>query len=420
MPSPTDSTSGLLKPEGGDPYAYSSGNDAANLPEITGFQANHEDSLYVNPGALFSFMPSPGPIASAVASLPFSHTSEIAQPQYYSVTFANGMRTELTPTDHAAIFRFTFTTDTSTLAFSAGNMSVNQAAGVVTGSGGGTYFYADFDAPITDTAGDAVQFDTTDQKVVTMSVATSYISVSQAKHNLALEISPSDTFATVEARTRALWAKRLGSITVEGATNDQLTTLYSDLYRANLYPNSMAENTGTSAHPDWVHYSPYTQTIVKGPLDVGGGFWDEHQTEWPLYALLEPTVAGELINGEVEQYKESGWLNQWSTPTGSYAGVTGTDSDVAFADAYINGVSDFDIDAAYDAALKDATVPGARDQLNLSMFLGYTPPDYGSVDWSQETTLTTSESRIWRKRCTSVAHQPIRVERSIWRNMSIS
>ena len=41
-------------------------------------------------------------------ALPFRHENEIAQPHYYGVTFDNGLETEIAPTDHAAMFRFTF------------------------------------------------------------------------------------------------------------------------------------------------------------------------------------------------------------------------------------------------------------------------------------------------------------------------
>ena len=47
----------------------------------------------------------------SLAALEFRHDNETAQPNYYGVTFENGMRTEFAPTDHAAVFRFTFTGD---------------------------------------------------------------------------------------------------------------------------------------------------------------------------------------------------------------------------------------------------------------------------------------------------------------------
>src|SRR5207245_10585311 len=92
--------------------------------------------------------------------------------------------------------------------------------------------------------------------VVTMRIATSLLSVDQAKQNLALEIADSDTFDTVKERAQALWDSKLGIITVEGASFDQLTTLYSNLYRLFLYPNSAFENTGTAQAPVYQCASP--------------------------------------------------------------------------------------------------------------------------------------------------------------------
>ena len=82
-------------------------------------------------------------------------------------------------------------------------------------------------------------------------------------------------------------------IEVEGATDDQLTTLYSNLYRLNLYPNSAFENTGTAASPVYMHAvqssssfeipagTTTTQTgapVVPGKVYVNNGFWDTYRT----------------------------------------------------------------------------------------------------------------------------------------------
>ena len=54
-----------------------------------------------------------------------------------------------------------------------------------------------------------------------------------------------------------------------------------------------------------------------------------------------PTHAGELVDGFVQQYRDGGWIARWSSP--GYANLmTGTSSDVAFADAYVKGVAGFD------------------------------------------------------------------------------
>ena len=60
----------------------------------------------------FQVMPSAAagtPDASRTArALPFRHENETAKPYYYGVTFENGLKTEIAPTDHAAMMRFTY------------------------------------------------------------------------------------------------------------------------------------------------------------------------------------------------------------------------------------------------------------------------------------------------------------------------
>ena len=58
-----------------------------------------------------------------------------------------------------------------------------------------------------------------------------------------------------------------------------------------------------------------------------------------------------MVDGFVQQYKDGGWISRWSSP--GYADLmTGTSSDVAFADAYVKGVG-FDAEAAYEAAREE-------------------------------------------------------------------
>jgi predicted alpha-1,2-mannosidase len=223
---------------------------------------------------------------------------------------------------------------------------------------------------------------------VSMRIATSLISIDQARHNLELEVGANDTVETVRERAQAAWDKVLGVVEVEGASRDQLTTLYSNLYRLHLYPNSAYENTGTAAQPIYKHAvqsstttpaSGPTQTgapIADGKVYVNNGFWDTYRTTWPAYSLLTPTLAGEMVGGFVQQYTDGGWIARWSSP--GYANLmVGTSSDVAFADAYLKGVRGFDAETAYDAAVKNATVnpPNqniGRKGFTTSPFLGYT------------------------------------------------
>ena len=96
-----------------------------------------------------------------------------------------------------------------------------------------------------------------------MKIATSNISVAQAEHNLALEISPRERLIRSRRAPRR-YGQAAGPITVQGANNDQLTTLYSDLYRAQPISGTMRRRTWHSgSHPDYLH-SSLTGGVVNG------------------------------------------------------------------------------------------------------------------------------------------------------------
>ncbi|GAB2971573.1 GH92 family glycosyl hydrolase [Amycolatopsis acidiphila] len=395
-------------------YRYQEGNNAQNLPTLQAFGLSHEPSPWMGDRQTFQVMPSAAagvPDADRTArALPFQHANETAKPYYYGVKFDNGVSGEIAPADHAAMFRFTFPGSDANLIFDnvsdAGGLTLDPATNSLTGysdvksglsaGAGRLYVYATFDQPVTngamlpgegrDNVRGYLKFS---GKTVTMRIATSLISVDQAKKNLDLEIAPKASFDSVRTAAQAAWDKQLGVIEVQGASQDQLTTLYSNLYRLFLYPNSGFENVGTARQPKYAYASPFTQQVVDGQLYVNNGFWDTYRTTWPAYDLLSPDMAGKMIDGFVQQYRDGGWIARWSSP--GYANLmTGTSSDVAFADAYLKGVTNFDISSAYDAAVKDATVAPPNDSvgrkgLDSSIFLGYTPTTTGEgMSWAIE------------------------------------
>src|SRR5690606_8175117 len=164
------------------------------------------------------------------------------------------------------------------------------------------------------------------ERTVTIPMATSASRVGQAAKNLKQEISPADTLESVRERAQKLWDDKLKIIEVEGASEEDLVTLYSNLYRLFLYPNSAYENVGTADKPVYKYASPFsppagentpTKTgakIVEGKVYVNNGFWDTYRTAWPAYVLLTPTKAGEMIDGFVQHYRDGGWIARWSSP----------------------------------------------------------------------------------------------------------
>ncbi|MFF7172678.1 GH92 family glycosyl hydrolase [Streptomyces pseudovenezuelae] len=399
-------------------YDYARANNADNLPTIQAFSASHEPSPWMGDRQTFQVMPSAASgtpdTGRGARELAFRHENETARPYYYGVRFENGLKTEMAPTDHAAALRFSYPGDDASVLFDnvtdQAGLTLDKDAGVITGysdvksglSTGATrlFVYGVFDRPVTEGSSSGVKgylrFDAGSDRTVTLRLATSLISLDQAKDNLRQEIPDGTSFEQVRDRARGQWDRLLGKVEVEGATQDQLTTLYSSLYRLYLYPNSGFEKVGSKyqyASPFSPMPSPDTPThtgakIVDGKVYVNNGFWDTYRTTWPAYSLLTPSQAGEMVDGFVQQYKDGGWTSRWSSP--GYADLmTGTSSDVAFADAYVKGV-DFDARSAYDAALKNATVapPSSgvgRKGMATSPFLGYTSTDtHEGLSWALE------------------------------------
>lgn len=412
-------------------YEYQRGNNDANRPELQAFGCSHLPSPWMGDRHTFHVMPTTvtGRISPyrGRRALSFQHANELARPHHYSVRFDNGIRTEIAPADHAAMFRFTFPDKEAGLIFDNvnchGRLRLDPGAGAISGysdvrsglsaGAGRMFFYATFDRKVTESGKLWRWFsrrvtgffrfapETGKPTVVTMRIATSLISLDQAKRNLALEITEDDTFDDVRDRAQAQWDEVLGRIEAEGASEDQLTTLYSCLYRLYLYPNRGHENTGSDTRPEYTYASPFaprlgadTRTtsmskLVPGKVFVNNGFWDTYRTCWPAYALLTPKRCGELIDGFVQHYRDGGWISRWSSP--GYANLmTGTSSDVAIADAYLKGVTDFDVHGAYDAALRNATTVApnssvGRKGLDPAIFYHYTPTSTAEgVSWTLE------------------------------------
>ncbi|WP_027927570.1 GH92 family glycosyl hydrolase [Amycolatopsis benzoatilytica] len=401
-------------------YSYHRHNDAENRPRLQAFGVSHQPSPWMGDRHTFHLMPGTGPVEPdrVRRSLPFRHADELDRPHHYGVRFGNGITVDLAPADHAAIFRFAFPTGNNWLLFdnarNRGGIRLNPDNGVLTGhawvrsvhSAGARrmFVYAETDQrptgggrlrrPFWRTVTGWLEFADTE---VTLRIATSLISLAQAKRNLELEIPRGTAFEQVRDEAKARWQEVLGRVELEGASEDALTTFYSNLYRLFLYPNAAHENTPHGVR----HASPVARSfrastrrrtgakVVDGELYVNNGFWDTYRTAWPAYALLAPRQCGRMIDGFVQQYREGGWIARWSSP--GYADLmTGTSSDVAFADAYLKGVRNFDVEAAYDAALKNATVAPprrgvGRKGLDRSPYLGYTPTSTrGGLSWALE------------------------------------
>lgn len=385
-----------------------------NADKIRGFKQTHQPSPWMNDYGQFSLMPVTGGMKfnqDDRASW-FSHKAEESTPYYYKVYLADhDVTVELTPTERAAQFKMTFPKADSSYVvidpFDKGSYvkvipEENKIIGYTTKYARGkltnfkNYFVIKFDTPFSDVntwqndtlakgqaemtadhAGAIVGFKTEKETVVNAKVASSFISFEQAELNLEREIGDTD-FETTKQNARALWNEKLGRIDVGGGTIDQVRTFYSCLYRTLFFPNKMYE---INAKDEIVHWSPYNGEILPGYMFAGTGFWDTFRALYPFLNLAYPSINKEMQAGLANDFKEGGWLPEWSSP--GYANImVGNNSASVVADAYIKGLRGYDTETLWEALVNGANNEGPMSAVGRAGApyyneLGYVPYDVG-------------------------------------------
>jgi len=350
--------------------------------KIRGFKQTHQPSPWINDYGQFSIMPVTGKLEfdEEKRASWFSHKGEIATPSYYKVYLAeHDVVTEMTPTERAVLFRFTFPENGHSYivvdAFDKGSYvkvipEENKIIGYTTRNSGGVpenfknYFVIEFDKPFTykgtfadkkleegnleqkaDHTGAIIGFSTRKGEIVHARIASSFISFEQAAQNLK-ELG-NDSFEQLAQKGNDAWNKVLGKIEVEGGNLDQYRTFYSCLYRSLLFPRKFYEFT---ADGQPVHYSPYNGQVLPGYMYTDTGFWDTFRCLFPFLNLMYPSVNKEIQEGLVNTYKESGFFPEWASP-GHRGCMIGNNSASVLVDAYMKGVKVDDVKTLYEGLI---------------------------------------------------------------------
>jgi predicted alpha-1,2-mannosidase len=183
-------------------------------------------------------------------------------------------------------------------------------------------------------------------------IATSFISLEQAKLNLDREVG-TQSFDALAKKSEAAWNEQFKQIELNGLEDEHRATFYTCFYRTKLFPRAAHEFDAANKQ---IHYSPFDGKVHDGPHYTDNGFWDTYRTHFPLLCLLDPKRVGEMMEGYLNAYRAGGWLPQWASP-GYRDCMIGTHSDSVLADVVMRGIGGFDHQLAYEAIKKNATVP---------------------------------------------------------------
>ncbi|WP_406628575.1 GH92 family glycosyl hydrolase [Ornithobacterium rhinotracheale] len=390
----------------GDGWVYQYSAD-----KINGFKQTHQPSPWMNDYGAFAIMPIVGKLRFEEGDRAswYSHKTEETTPYDYKVYLADeDITAELAPTERAAILQFTYPkTDSAMIVVDAYHKGSwvkylpkeNKIVGYNTFNNGGVadnfknYFVIELsqkpdfyktwnngkfeNSPEvkSERAGIVVGFNKTKKgEKITCRVASSFISLEQAEQNLKAELG-SKSLAQVKEEGKKEWNEVLSKVLVKGGDENQMRTFYSCLYRMVFFPLRMYEITQNG---DIVHYSPQNGKVEKGYKFAGTGFWDTFRALYPFLNLMYPSINKQMQEGLINDYKEGGWLPEWSSP--GYRGIMiGNNSASVVAEAYIKGLRGYDIETLYEALIHGANNegPGATGRKGVAYYnqLGYVPND---------------------------------------------
>jgi predicted alpha-1,2-mannosidase len=362
----------------------------------------------------------------------FSHAAEQARPGYYSVRLnpdhGAAIETELTASARTGMARFTFPRNPhSSVLINAGGsaqpddfaeVQIDPGAREIDGTASSglfcgqrpryrVYFAAVFNRrfkaygtwrrnqldPGSTAAGDAqtppanpattadagayATFDTAHNRVVLARVGISFVSVEDARANLAAE-NPGLGFGAVASRAQHSWNAALGRVRVSGGSQRHLDTFYTALYHAFLAPRTFSDVNG--AYPGMDGLTHFARHRIQY-ADFSG--WDIYRSEVQLLSLLAPQRASDMMRSLLADAEQSGCLPRWPYAAGQSMTMVGDSADPILASAAAFGAGGFDKGAALAAMVSGATQPCQsangeyveRQGLAEYQALGYVPFD---------------------------------------------
>jgi predicted alpha-1,2-mannosidase len=380
---------------------------------IIGFLATHQPMLWMGDYGYVSIMPQTGKlkVMPKERGMHFSHNHEVARPYYYSAELKNEagqmIKAETSAASRAALYRFTFPksensrfviqginlapelTDsdndfTERMRSLKGYVFVDTINNCIIGYNPDRhstqlgpplpnfkgYFVIQFDKHFKSFGtwdngvtsegqteqygtrmGAYVNFETKANEVVKVKVATSFISIAQAQYNLNREIPHWDFDAVVES-TREAWQSQLSKIQVDQITEEQRTVFYTAFFHTMLFPREFSEY--------GQYYSAFDDEVHQGVSYNDFSLWDTFRAQHPLMTIIHPERVNPMVNALLQMYKEGGWLPKWPNP--GYTNIMiGTHADAMISDAYMKGFRGYDVNLAWEAMMKNATVAPKKD-----------------------------------------------------------
>ena len=214
-------------------------------------------------------------------------------------------------------------------------------------------------------------FDASEGEQVEVSMGVSFVSIANARENLETE-QAGKTFESIHAEARKAWNDDLSRIRVEGGTDEQRRVFYTALYHFLIHPNILQDVNGQ--YPAMESNEIRT---AQGNRYTVFSLWDTYRNVHQLMTLLFPDRQLAMVRTMIDMYREHGWLPKWELFGRETLTMEGDPSIPVIVDTWMKGLRDFDVETAYEAMYKSATLPGKdnlmRPDADDYYALGYVP-----------------------------------------------
>lgn len=362
---------------------------------LNGFTQTHLSGTGCADYGDFLIMPVVGapridPQNNAISTRPwasvFSHDTEFATPGYYAVQLESyDIKAEVSVTDRAAIYRFTypehqtpgmivdldysiqnqrnidmkieFEGDTAIRAYKLSShwapeqqlamyavfskpFTASMVQDTVTDSNGSTY----------ERCKALLEFaPTSENEQILVKLGISAVDTDGAKKNLLAEIPDMDFDAVSEAASKR-WNDRLSTIEVQSDDIDELRTFYTALYHTAISPNLFTDVDGRYLGMDHkIHAAD-----PEHPVYTVFSLWDTFRALHPLLTITNPDLNNDFIRSLISKYEEGGILPMWELAANYTGCMTGYHAVSLMADATTKGIADFDARKAFEAAARSS------------------------------------------------------------------
>ncbi|SDS47270.1 alpha-1,2-mannosidase, putative [Mucilaginibacter mallensis] len=179
--------------------------------------------------------------------------------------------------------------------------------------------------------------------ILKLKVGISPVSSANALANIDAEI-PGWDFQKVAKAADAKWNKELAKISIETKDNTNRRIFYTSLFHAMIDPALFNDHNGDYRGTDKkvYHHAAFDNYTVFS-------LWDTYRAENPLFDILQPKRAGDMINTMLAIYQQQGKLPIWHLMGNETGTMVGISSMQVVAEAYLKGIKGFDAGKAYEA-----------------------------------------------------------------------